>query len=221
MSEQATKWIKVVVYKLLKEKNLLHLDIETLIAAGNLGYSQALQRFDPDRGAKLKTFAEHRIRGAVLDEVRKMIGDERVKNKRPQQVVFDFDMIDTNNSIENVESQMAINQMIENFNFEPREMLVLKMKAEGYTIDEIAKELGLSNSRASQLVALVKKVIYNNYDGKLNFQLVIVRCPSCNGTHDLSDRAKTFRCDFCCAPIRVIDRKALIDNEAEEEEGEL
>lgn len=221
MSEQATKWIKVVVFKLLREKNLLHLDIETLIAAGNLGYSQALQRYNPDKGAKLKTYAEHRIRGAVLDEVRKMIGDERLKNPRPTQVVFDFDLIDTKNTVENLESELDIQQMFANFNFKPREMKVLQMKAEGYTISEIAKELGLKNSRASQLVALVKKVIYNNYDGKLNFQLVIVRCPSCNGAHDISDRAKIFRCDFCCAPIRVIDRKAFLDNEADEEEGEL
>lgn len=215
MSEQATKWIKIVVYKLLKEKNLLHLDIETLVAAGNLGYSQALQRFNPERGIKLKTFAEYRIKGAVLDEVRKMIGDERAKTPRPTQVLFDFEITDSNNSIDNIESQMAINQMIENFNFEERELKVLKMKVEGYSVEEIASELGLSNSRASQLVALVKRVIYNNYDGKLNFHLVIVRCPSCNGAHDLSDRASTFRCDFCSVPIRVVDRKAFLDDEEE------
>jgi RNA polymerase sigma factor for flagellar operon FliA len=43
-----------------------------LESAGVLGLINAVDRFQPERGYKLKTFAEHRIRGAMLDYLRKL-----------------------------------------------------------------------------------------------------------------------------------------------------
>jgi len=45
---------------------------EELISAGIVGLLDALDKFDSDRGIKFQTYAEHRIRGAILDELRKM-----------------------------------------------------------------------------------------------------------------------------------------------------
>lgn len=45
---------------------------EALKGAAMTGLMEAANRFDPNKGCKFKTFAEHRIRGAILDEVRKM-----------------------------------------------------------------------------------------------------------------------------------------------------
>ncbi len=47
-------------------------DLEDLIGYGTIGLIQAMNGFDPSRGALLKTFAEHRIRGAILDGLRRM-----------------------------------------------------------------------------------------------------------------------------------------------------
>lgn len=41
-------------------------------SAAMLGLVDAAERFDPGRGILFKTFAERRIRGAILDEVRRM-----------------------------------------------------------------------------------------------------------------------------------------------------
>jgi len=41
-------------------------------SAAMLGLVDAANRFDPDKGVMFKTFAELRVRGAVLDEVRRM-----------------------------------------------------------------------------------------------------------------------------------------------------
>ncbi len=41
-------------------------------SAAMVGLINAANRFDPQRGYLFKTFAEHRIRGAIFDEVRKM-----------------------------------------------------------------------------------------------------------------------------------------------------
>ena len=45
---------------------------EDLWSAGALGLIEASRRFDAARDVKFETFAEHRIRGAMLDEMRRM-----------------------------------------------------------------------------------------------------------------------------------------------------
>jgi len=47
-----------------------HIDVEDLESAGTIGLIDAVDKFDPSRGIKLKTYAEIRIRGAILDELR-------------------------------------------------------------------------------------------------------------------------------------------------------
>jgi RNA polymerase sigma factor for flagellar operon FliA len=45
---------------------------DDLWSAGALGLLEAAPRFDASRGVSFETFVEHRIRGAMLDELRKM-----------------------------------------------------------------------------------------------------------------------------------------------------
>lgn len=45
---------------------------DDVTSAAMMGLLDAANRFDPARGILFKTFAEHRIRGAIFDEVRKM-----------------------------------------------------------------------------------------------------------------------------------------------------
>lgn len=48
-----------------------HVTLEELVSAGTLGLLDALDRFDPARGLKLSTFVLPRIRGAILDDLRR------------------------------------------------------------------------------------------------------------------------------------------------------
>jgi RNA polymerase sigma factor for flagellar operon FliA len=45
---------------------------EELASAGVMGLIDALDKFDSEMGIKFKSYAEHRIKGAMLDELRKM-----------------------------------------------------------------------------------------------------------------------------------------------------
>ena len=45
---------------------------DDLWSAGALGLIEAVRRFDSSRGAAFETFAEHRVRGAMLDELRRL-----------------------------------------------------------------------------------------------------------------------------------------------------
>jgi RNA polymerase sigma factor for flagellar operon FliA len=47
------------------------IDSENLVSAGVLGLVEAAHHFDPARGAAFRTFAYQRVRGSILDELRR------------------------------------------------------------------------------------------------------------------------------------------------------
>jgi len=49
-----------------------HIDLNDLINAGVIGLIDAIEKFDSSKQIKFKTYAEFRIRGAILDELRSM-----------------------------------------------------------------------------------------------------------------------------------------------------
>jgi RNA polymerase sigma factor for flagellar operon FliA len=60
------------------------IEISDLIQAGNVGLLQATRSFEPSRGAPLAGYAKFRIRGEMLDMVRRSAGRERaVSASRP------------------------------------------------------------------------------------------------------------------------------------------
>lgn len=49
-----------------------YLDVEDLMHAGVIGLMDAVGKYDPSKEAKFRTYAEFRIRGAMLDEIRSL-----------------------------------------------------------------------------------------------------------------------------------------------------
>ena len=47
-------------------------ELDELVSAGTMGLIEALERFDPTRGLAFSTFAVPRVRGAILDELRRI-----------------------------------------------------------------------------------------------------------------------------------------------------
>ena len=47
-----------------------NIELDDLISCGVIGLMDAIEKFDPNRDNKFKTYAEFRIRGAILDELR-------------------------------------------------------------------------------------------------------------------------------------------------------
>ena len=50
----------------------MHIEIQDLINSGVLGLMDAIEKFDPEKGVKFETYAEYRIKGAILDSLRAM-----------------------------------------------------------------------------------------------------------------------------------------------------
>lgn len=49
-----------------------HVDSNDLTSAGIMGLIKAVETFEPERGFKFETYAGHKIRGAILDELRSL-----------------------------------------------------------------------------------------------------------------------------------------------------
>lgn len=56
----------------LKTKLPRNVELSQLISAGTLGLLEALGKFQPQLGIRFETYAENRIRGAMLDELRRL-----------------------------------------------------------------------------------------------------------------------------------------------------
>ncbi len=62
-----------------------HLRLDDLYAAGMLGFLDALEDFDPDRGVPFSSYAVPRIRGAIFDELRRLdVVPRRVRRRLRQ-----------------------------------------------------------------------------------------------------------------------------------------
>ena len=63
--------VKAMAYR-LTYRLPAYMDAEDLVSVGIIGLMATMDRYDPNREAKFKTYAEFRIRGAMLDEIRSM-----------------------------------------------------------------------------------------------------------------------------------------------------
>lgn len=75
-------WIALRIH----EKLPASVELDDLISAGVIGLVSAVDNFDPSHGASLKTYAEYKIRGAILDSIRGLDGIPAHKRKRIKQV---------------------------------------------------------------------------------------------------------------------------------------
>lgn len=61
-------------------------NLEDLVSTGIVGLISAIDRFDPAHNVKLRTYAEYKIRGAILDSLRGMDWAPRQQRKRTKQI---------------------------------------------------------------------------------------------------------------------------------------
>ena len=76
------RWIASRIHERLPESVCL----EDLISTGIVGLINAIDSFDASHNVKLKTYAEYRIRGAILDSIRGMDGIPPHKRKRVKDI---------------------------------------------------------------------------------------------------------------------------------------
>ena len=60
--------------------------LDDLVSTGVIGLITAIDNFDPSQNVKLKTYAEYKIRGAILDSLRELDWAPRQKRKMAKQI---------------------------------------------------------------------------------------------------------------------------------------
>lgn len=63
--------VKIIAYR-MAVRLPSHIDINDLINVGIIGLIDAIDAFDPLRGVKIETYLSFRVKGAMLDELRRM-----------------------------------------------------------------------------------------------------------------------------------------------------
>lgn len=76
------RWIATRIHERLPNNTSL----DDLISIGIIGLINAIDNFDPTHNVLLRTYAEHRIRGAILDSIRGLDGVAPHKRKRLKQM---------------------------------------------------------------------------------------------------------------------------------------
>ncbi|MCX8228436.1 MAG: sigma-70 family RNA polymerase sigma factor [Planctomycetota bacterium] len=141
---------------------------EELHAAGMMGLWKATRSYDASKGAEFKTYAYHRIRGAVLDELRTLDFLPRSMRERAKRdgiaapavvgIPVNEDGSESlsgcrrSSSVENADLHAALMKEMEDLPEKMRAVMHLYYQ-EGMKMRDIGERLSLTESRVSQIHA--------------------------------------------------------------------
>lgn len=75
-----------LIARRIHERLPVSVSLEDLISTGVLGLIAAIDRYDPTQEVKLRTYAEYKIRGAILDSLRELDWAPRQQRKRAKSI---------------------------------------------------------------------------------------------------------------------------------------
>ena len=75
-----------LIARRIKERLPENISLEDLISTGVIGLIAAIDHFDPSHNVKLKTYAEYKIRGAILDSLRGLDWAPRQKRRQAKRI---------------------------------------------------------------------------------------------------------------------------------------
>ena len=75
-----------LIARRIQERLPENISLEDLISTGVLGLIAAIDNFDPSHNVKLKTYAEYKIRGAILDSLRGLDWAPRQKRRQAKRI---------------------------------------------------------------------------------------------------------------------------------------
>jgi RNA polymerase sigma factor for flagellar operon FliA len=111
---------------------------EDLLSAGVVGLIQAIDHFDPRQNVKLKTYAEFRIRGAILDSLRDSDWAPRLKRRQAREFEAAINRIEQRLGRAPEEEEIAreLNLTLDEYRQKLTEMEALNIGELDFTRDE-------------------------------------------------------------------------------------
>lgn len=117
-----------------------NVELDDLIQAGALGLMEAAQRFDPSAGASFATFAGIRIRGAMIDELRRYDWSPRSTRRKLRAMDEAIRNIEAETGREATESEVA--QALDMDDAEYRKLLLDSVSTHVGSLEQVAAERG-------------------------------------------------------------------------------
>lgn len=136
---------------------------EDMLSEGWIGAIQAVDGFEPGRGLKLQTLAEHHIRGRILDYLRRMdpvTRNERRKIRRGEATapvilpLLNHELVEARGleELATIEARLDTRRLFERAELSERQRFVVERRYWDWARDrEIGYQLGVHPSRISQL----------------------------------------------------------------------
>jgi len=84
-----------------------HVEVDDLIHSGILGLIDAVKKFEPDRNVKFKTYAEQRIRGAILDGLRDLDWVPRSLRRKKKDIETAYHLLEQQNGRAATDEEVA------------------------------------------------------------------------------------------------------------------
>lgn len=142
---------------------LPHVEVEDLVSAGTIGLIEAADRYDPRLGVPFVSFAYRRIKGAIIDEISRLVPIRSSPDSSAQPVSLEAPIVeDTTLTLMDVtvdrlaaepELGVELTELLDAVRrLPPREREMLGLSAAGHSVKEIALLYGCSESLASQLL---------------------------------------------------------------------
>src|SRR6266550_3854035 len=75
-----------LIARRIQERLPESVSLDDLVSTGVIGLISAIDHFDPTHNVKLKTYAEYKIRGAILDSLRGLDWAPRQKRRMAKQI---------------------------------------------------------------------------------------------------------------------------------------
>ena len=75
-----------LIARRIQERLPENVSLDDLVSTGVIGLISAIDHFDPTHNVKLKTYAEYKIRGAILDSLRGLDWAPRQKRRQAKQI---------------------------------------------------------------------------------------------------------------------------------------
>src|SRR5208283_5659827 len=75
-----------LIARRIQERLPENISLEDLVSTGVIGLIAAIDNFDPTHNVKLKTYAEYKIRGAILDSLRGLDWAPRQKRRSAKRI---------------------------------------------------------------------------------------------------------------------------------------
>lgn len=87
----------------------VRVELDDLIAYGELGLAEAARDFEPEQGNQFSTFAYYRIRGSIYDGIAKMTWTSRARYRRMRYEHMSHEVLQSDNGPAGVSAGMAEN----------------------------------------------------------------------------------------------------------------